>query len=141
MVDKGNACVFCKIIAGQIPSLRVFENEHCVAFLDIGPLASGHTLLVPRVHVESLWDFDPSVAASVVSRLPELSRAIMQATGAGGLNVLQSNGRVAGQVVPHVHFHLIPRQEGDSLGFRWPARSYGAGEAEAVQQKIAAALR
>lgn len=133
-------CVFCRIIAGGIPSHRVFENDAAVAFLDIGPLSEGHTLLVPRRHAASICDLPPEDAAAVGSLLPRLSRAIMSATGSPGLNVLQNNGRVAGQIVDHVHFHLIPRREGDHLGFRWNAGTYPSGRAEELLRRIQSAL-
>ncbi|MFO0974348.1 MAG: HIT domain-containing protein [Phycisphaerae bacterium] len=134
------ACVFCKIIAGQIPALRVLDDEAVVAFLDVGPLAPGHTLLVPREHHARLADLPAAAAAAVGAHLPRLAGAILKATGATGLNLLQNSGRVAGQVVEHVHFHLIPRRENDGLGFRWNAGAYTAGQADAVAAAIRAAL-
>jgi len=135
-----SACIFCKIIAGDIPSHRVFENEAAVAFLDIGPLSEGHTLLVPRRHAERIDDLPAEDAAAVGWLLPRLSRAIMSATSSPGLNILQNNGRVAGQIVDHVHFHLIPRHEGDHLGFRWNAGTYPRGRAEELLRLIQSAL-
>jgi histidine triad (HIT) family protein len=141
MPDANESCVFCKILSGEIPCWRVYEDDHCLAFLDIAPLAPGHSLLVPRKHVELLWGMDPGIAAAVASVMPRLTGALMRVTGATGCNVLQSNGRVSGQLIPHVHFHLIPRREGDGLGFIWSStRSYAEGQAEAMQKKIVAAL-
>jgi len=140
MSEAAESCVFCKIVAGVIPAWRVFEDEHSMAFLDINPLAPGHLLVIPRRHERFLWDLDAASAAGLASCLPLLTRAVMKATGAAGCNVLQSNGRVSGQLIEHVHFHIVPRREGDGLGFRWPARSYAAGEAEAMQHKILNAL-
>ncbi len=141
MSDSDSSCVFCRIIAGSIPSKRVFENEHCLAFLDIGPLAPGHLLVIPKRHATYLWDLDDSTAAVVAGSLPRLARAVVRASGADGCNLLQSNGEVSGQLVPHVHFHIIPRRAGDGLGYRWPARSYAEGEAEAIQTRIIEALK
>jgi histidine triad (HIT) family protein len=133
-------CVFCKIVAGEIPSLRLFEDRHAVAFLDIAPLAPGHTLLIPRQHAARLTDLPPDELADVVRPLPRLARAILEASGAEGLNVLQNNGPAAGQVVEHFHIHLIPRRSGDGLGFRWNAARYGAGEAEEIAARVRRAL-
>ncbi len=136
MADPAESCVFCKIVAGQIPSSRVYEDEHCVAFLDIGPLAPGHLLVVPRQHAERLWDLDEATAAAIGARLAILTKAVVQATGAEGCNVLQNNGSAAQQEVAHAHYHVIPRRSGDGLGFRWRAGSYEPGQMETVQQEI-----
>ncbi len=117
-------CIFCKIIQHQIPATIIFDDSHAIAFLDVNPLASGHILVVPKDHVEQLIDLPDIIAASIGSVLPKLGRALVQVTGASGFNVLQNNGEVAGQVVPHVHFHLIPRSTDDSLGYRWNAGTY-----------------
>jgi histidine triad (HIT) family protein len=136
MLDANESCVFCKIVAGEIPSSKIFEDAHCLAFLDIGPLAPGHLLIIPKQHAECLWDLDASIVAGMGSQLPRLARAVMDATGAEGCNILQNNGPASGQEVPHVHFHIIPRQTGDGLGYRWLPKGYGPGELEAMQQKI-----
>lgn len=129
-------CVFCRIAQGQLPAQRVFENDHCLAFLDIAPLAEGHLLVIPRRHYHCLHDVPPDEAAEIARALPRLGRALLAVTGAAGYNLLQNNGRVAGQVVEHVHFHLIPRQEGDGLGYRWPAGKYPPGRAEQLHQRF-----
>lgn len=111
--------IFTRIIRGEIPCHRVFENEHVLAFLDINPLATGHTLVVPKRQVEQLHELPAAEAAEIGRVLGVLAQRILNTTGAAGYNVLQNNGRVAGQEVPHVHFHIIPRHDGDGLGFRW----------------------
>lgn len=135
-----SGCVFCKIAAGTIPASLVLQNDQVVAFLDIGPLAPGHTLLIPRTHVEHLTDLPPDAASALAAELPRLGRAVLQATGAAGFNVLINQGGVAGQVVPHVHVHIIPRKEGDSLGYRWNAGTYATGQAEKLVAAIQRAL-
>ena len=135
-----NECVFCKIVAGQIPSSAVLETEDALAFLDIGPLAPGHTLLIPKNHYERVSEMPGEEAGRVLSALPKLCQAVAQATGAEGFNVFQTNGECAGQVVPHVHFHIIPRNPNDGLGFRWKPGKYVGGEMEAMQEKIKSAL-
>lgn len=134
-------CIFCKIAGGEIPSIRVLDTPDLLAFLDIGPLAPGHTLLIPKKHYDSILDVPRDALAALTGELPRLAGAIMQATGATGLNVLQNTGRSSGQYVFHLHFHLIPRREGDSLGFRWNSGKYAAGEAEAVLARILAELK
>ena len=134
-------CIFCKIASGAIPSLRILDTADSFAFLDIGPLAPGHALLIPKQHFEGVLDVPPEVLHSLTSHLSPLARAIMRATGATGLNVLQNTGESAGQLVQHLHFHLIPRRVGDGLGFRWNARKYAAGEVEAVSAAILNELR
>lgn len=133
-------CIFCKIAAGQIPCTRVHETSDCLAFLDIGPLAPGHTLLIPKIHVRDITEAPPELVAALTREIPALSRAILHATGATGMNVLQNTGPSGGQVVMHLHIHLIPRIEGDSLGFRWNAGKYDSGQAEATRDRIVAAF-
>lgn len=134
-------CVFCKIAAGEIPALRVLEARDAVAFLDIGPLAPGHLLLIPKRHYQSILDVPPAALAELTSHLPILAQAILRVTGATGLNILQSTGESSGQAVFHLHFHLIPRISGDKLGYRWNAGSYSPGQGEGLQSQIVDALK
>ena len=131
------ACVFCKILDGQIPATKVFQDEACLAFLDIGPVAEGHVLLVSADHVESIDDLSPQQAAAMLRNLPALVAAVRAATKCQGVNVLQNNGRLAGQLVPHVHFHIIPRKPGDGFDYAWPAGKYPPGRAD----QLAGAIR
>lgn len=112
-------CVFCKIAGGELDARRVLETADCVAFLDVAPLAPGHTLVIPKAHFEGLHDMPEDVVREVAVATRRVGRAIREAVGAAGYNVLQNNGTVAGQVVMHVHYHIIPRSEGDGLGYRW----------------------
>ena len=139
-MNVADDCVFCKIVAGEIPCTKVFENEDCFSFLDIAPLAEGHTLLIPKKHYDQLPDVPDETMVGLASQLPRIGRAILRATGAEGFNVLQNNGRIAGQVVPHVHFHLIPRRAEDGLGYRWQAGSYPAGRADEIAHLIVESL-
>ena len=135
-------CIFCRIVAGTIPCTKVYEDEACLAFLDIGPVAPCHTLLIPRRHFETIADMPAAEASRLAAALPRLARAVQAAAGAEGINVYQTNGRVAGQEVPHVHFHLIPRRAGDGLGFHWPAAKADfavlAKQAEAIRAGLGA---
>lgn len=136
MASGSGDCVFCKIIASGIPCHRVFENDHLLAFLDIAPLAQGHTVVIPKAHAERLDQLDPEVVAEVGRQLGRIGRRVVSATAAEGYNVLQNNGSVAGQVVPHVHFHIIPRRSGDGLGYRWNAKSAAQDELAALATRI-----
>ena len=113
-------CIFCKIINGEIPSTKVFENEHVLAFLDISQVTKGHTLVIPKVHKENLFELTPEIAKELFSVVPEIAKAIKQEFNPIGLNSLNNNGEAAGQSVFHFHMHLIPRYgEGDGFGAVW----------------------
>ena len=134
-------CIFCKIVAVEIPAAVIFENESVVAFLDVGPLAEGHVLIIPRVHCARLSDLPASEGAQLGSVLPMVARALLEVTGAKGFNVLVNEGHTAGQLVPHVHIHLVPRVANDGLGYRWNAGTYPPERAEelaAAYQKVLA---
>jgi histidine triad (HIT) family protein len=135
-MEQDPNCIFCKIAAGQIPCAKVLEDEAALAFMDIGPLAEGHVLLIPKGHYQTLDRMPPEAAAAMLKHLPALAKAVQTATGCQGLNVLQNNGRVAHQVVMHVHFHLIPRNPGDEFHFNWPAGKYPPGRAEELARLI-----
>jgi len=135
------SCVFCKIVAGEIPSLKVFEDSSVFAFLDIGPLAEGHLLVIPKKHFVSLSEMSDEDITGVTRHLPRLGRTVVEAVSAEGYNVLQNNGKVAGQEVQHVHFHIIPRKASDGLGYRWNASKYPEGKAEEVRRRIQEMLR
>ena len=120
-------CIFCKIVAGEIPATKVLEDDQVLAFMDIGPVAQGHVLLIPKHHYERIDEMPPARAGAVLSQLPAIVAAAGLATGAAGVNVLQNNGRIAGQLVPHVHFHIIPRLPGGAFRFNWPAGEYPEG--------------
>jgi len=133
-------CIFCKIVAGEIPSARVYEDESVVAFLDINPVNPGHTLVVPRVHVERLTEAEEGLLAAVAVAVGKCARAVMAATGAEGFNVLQNNGPCSGQVVPHLHVHIIPRNAADGFRFGWRQGAYGEGDMDAMRRRIAERL-
>lgn len=114
-------CVFCRIVAGEIPALRVAESNLAIAFMDIGPIAEGHTLVIPRDHYETIMDMPPEGVVDVYRLAARVARAIKATLGCEGLNVLQNNGACAGQVVGHVHVHVIPRDTGDGIAWPWPS--------------------
>jgi len=129
-------CIFCKILDGEIPAVKVLETPDCLAFMDIGPLAEGHVLLIPACHVETLDQMNADAAATMLGHLPRLVAAVKAVTGCEGVNVLQNNGAAAHQEVPHVHFHIIPRNSGDAFRFNWPAGKYPQGRIEELAQAL-----
>jgi len=133
-------CVFCKIASAQIPSSIVFEDESTVAFLDVNPLADGHLLVIPREHYGRFYEMPANICSKLVAVLPSLGRALLDVSGADGYNVLLNDGSVAGQVVAHVHFHLIPRRANDDLGYRWNPSEYPEGRAAEIATEYQEAL-
>ena len=129
-------CIFCKIVAGQIPSEKIYEDEVVYSFLDIGPISTGHTLVIPKQHFEFLHDCPAEVLAEVGKRLGKIAEAVSTAMASDGYNVLCNNGRSAGQLVGHVHFHIIPRNAGDGVFNRWPAFEYEDGKVAELGAKI-----
>ena len=130
--------IFAKILAGEIPCHRVYEDDKVLAFLDVNPLSRGHVLVIPKEPAETLDQLSDDSAAAIGRVLPRLSRAVMAATGARHYNVLQNNGAPAHQAVFHVHFHIIPRFDDSGLGIDWPAGKLvdGAELAKAIAAKL-----
>ena len=113
-------CIFCKIISGEIPSSKVYEDDKVLAFLDISQATKGHTLVIPKEHVRNILEMSAETAETVFSRVPKIARAVQKATGAIGMNILNNNEEVAGQTVFHAHIHLVPRygaDDGIHMGF------------------------
>jgi histidine triad (HIT) family protein len=134
--------IFSKIIAGEIPCFRVYEDAHVFAFLDINPLSKGHTLVIPKEPAETIDQLSDEAAAAIGRALPRISRAILQATGAPAFNILQNNGATAHQAVMHVHFHIIPKYiDGSGLGIGWPARTLNADDGKMLSATIADRLK
>jgi len=133
-------CIFCKIAAGEIPAYTLHEDERVLAFLDIGPLSYGHTLIIPKGHWTTIDQLPSEVSAAMGGLLPGLSRAVTRAAGASAWNVLQNNGRAAHQAVDHVHMHIIPRFEGSGLGIEWNPGELRDEDAQTLQRQITAAL-
>lgn len=128
-------CVFCKIVAGEIPVHTLYEDAHTLAFLDIHPDAKGHTLVVPKAHATDLLAATPDIIAAVMVTVQKVARALMQSLGAEGFTLGMNNGAAAGQVVFHWHTHIIPRAQDDGLK-PWPGKSYKSGEAEAIIENV-----
>ena len=129
--------IFTRIIRGEIPSHRVYEDPAVVAFLDIAPLSRGHVLVVPVEEREQLHELSAESAAALGRALPIVARAVLSATGANAYNILQNNGALAHQAVPHVHFHIIPKYEdGLGLGIKWSATAIDAPAAAELAARI-----
>ena len=132
-----NGCVFCKMVAGQIPVTKIYEDDVVLSFLDIGPISDGHALVIPKQHFEKLHDCPAELLGQVCSCLGKIAAAVASAMNSDGYNVLCNNGRAAGQLIEHLHFHIIPRNTGDGVFDRWPAYKYEKGKIE----QIAAGIR
>jgi histidine triad (HIT) family protein len=130
-----NDCIFCKIIAGEIPSEKIYENEHAYAFLDIKPINPGHILLIPKHHAKNLYEMPDDDLAHLAPLLKKLARAAKDAMNAEGINIVMNNEIVAGQLVSHAHFHIIPRHQGDGHE-HWKGTPYKENEIKAIGEKI-----
>lgn len=133
-------CLFCRIVAGEIPSTKVYEDEYCYAFLDLRPVNIGHTLLVPKAHADNLYDTPNETLAHLAPIIKKISLAIKTALGADGINIEMNNDPVAGQIIFHAHIHIVPRFSGDGFKHWHGARGYREGEMSDTAQKIAKAL-
>ncbi|MFE8696284.1 HIT family protein [Cytobacillus sp. FJAT-53684] len=133
-------CIFCKIVNGEIPSAKVFENEHVVAFLDISQVTKGHTLIIPKVHNENIFDLSPEAARNLFEVVPQLANAIKAQFNPVGMNIVQNTGELAGQTVFHYHMHLIPRYgNGDGFGAVW--KSHQSDYSPADLQELANGIK
>lgn len=129
--------IFSKIMAGEIPCEKVYEDDHAFAFLDINPVNPGHTLVIPKKWSSGLLDADPSNLRELIAAVQKVANAVKEATGAQGINLMQNEGAIAGQKVFHLHFHLIPRHENDGRE-HWHGHPYQDGEMKTVGEKIRA---
>ena len=127
-------CIFCKIIAGELPTSKIYEDESLFAFLNINPVHKGHALLIPKKHVSTIFDADDALLEHLAVTLKKLAGSIMKTVGAQGCTISSNNG--AGQQIPHLHWHLIPRFTDDNLT-DWPHGSYASlEEKEAIAEMI-----
>ena len=116
-------CVFCRVVARQIPATVVHEDEHTLAFMDLGQVNPGHVLVAVKAHAENLYALDDVQAGAVLRAAARVARAIRDAFAPQGLSVYQANGSAAGQTVFHYHVHLVPRHEGDGMALTWPVKN------------------
>ena len=117
-------CIFCKIVAGEIPCCKVFEDEQTLVFMDIGPVIKGHMLVIPKNHYDPILDTPDEVLQHLITVVKKMAAAQKKALKADGCNIIQNNGKVSGQAVPHLHFHIIPRFANDGHVWNWAAKKY-----------------
>ncbi|MCL5435975.1 MAG: HIT family protein [Patescibacteria group bacterium] len=137
---KDENCVFCKIVAGAIPSFKVYEDDEVLAFLDIHPVSPGHTLVIPKAHFPDFSATPEEVLSRVVTAAQRVAAGVLAGTGASGFNLSTANGQSAGQEVGHLHFHIIPRKDRDEHK-PWQQREYAEGEAAKIANAIGERLR
>lgn len=130
-------CIFCKLVAGEIPASKVYEDEQTIAFLDLGQLNPGHTLVAVKRHADNLLDLTPDEAAAAMRTAHRVARAVVKAFNPPGLTLLQCNGKEGEQTVFHFHMHVVPRWGDDGIGLSWPRKD----PAREVLEQYAAQLR
>jgi histidine triad (HIT) family protein len=133
-------CVFCRIVARQIPATVVHEDEQVLAFMDLGQVNPGHVLVAVKAHAENLYELNDAQAGAVLRAAARLARAIRDAFQPEGLSVYQANGAAAGQTVFHYHVHLVPRHDGDGMALSWPVKNPPRDKLEDYAAKIRASL-
>lgn len=136
---KKDDCIFCKIVAGDIPSAKVYEDDDVLAFLDLSQVTKGHTLVIPKNHEENIYELSEETAQKLFKVIPKISNAIKTAYNPIGLNMLNNNGEAAGQSVFHYHLHLLPRYgKGDGFGAVWHDHSseYSNDDLQTISQMI-----
>lgn len=133
-------CIFCKLVAGQIPSTRVYEDEHTLAFMDLGHVNPGHVLVAVKKHASNVFELDTSQAEAIGRAVVKISKALKKAFEPEGLSVYQANGKAAGQTVFHYHVHVLPRHAGDGMELTWPVKNPPREKLEEYAAKIRGAL-
>lgn len=133
-------CIFCKLASGEYSSSTIYEDDLFRVILDISPAAKGHALLIPKRHMENIFELDGEESKLALAVIRKLSFAIKKTLSCDGINVLQNNGSAAGQSVFHLHFHIVPRYEEDQVQVPWKSISYIEGEANQLADRIKANL-
>lgn len=128
-------CIFCKIVAGEIPSYKIYEDDSTLVFLDIAPVNPGHVLVVSKKHFANMEEIPGEDLCQLIKAVKKVGQALKEGMGAEGYNINENNDPVAGQIIPHIHFHIVPRRAEDGLKL-WPQGKYGEGEAEKILEKI-----
>jgi len=130
-------CIFCKIIAGEIPAVKVLDDERVLAFMDINPSSRGHMLVVPKKHAENIFEVSESDLAAVTIAVKRCATAVKEALKAEGVTVLQLNGKASDQIVPHIHIHVMPRWENDGLSISsWEMKPGDMEEIKGIARKV-----
>ena len=133
-------CIFCRIIDGQVPAATLIETDKVISFLDVGPVNFGHALVLPKRHAEGLLDLAQDELHVAIFTARRIAAAVAEATGSPAFNIVLNEGEAAGQVVGHVHFHVIPRRADDGFEMGWRRLSYEEGQLEALQGRIRSLL-
>ena len=128
-------CLFCKIVKGELPSSKIYEDGDTLAFLDLFPVNKGHSLVIPKEHYETIFDVPSDILSKVSSVMKNVADAVKKGVNADGISIAQSNGKDAGQVIPHIHFHVMPRFKDDGLKL-WPQGKYEEGEMDKFKEDI-----
>ncbi|MCK5416562.1 HIT domain-containing protein [Candidatus Parcubacteria bacterium] len=128
-------CLFCKIVKNEIPSSKVYEDNKVLAFMDIAPINPGHVLVVPKDHYANMEEIPEDLLASVMFVVKKIGKAMKSGLGIEAYNIQENNDPIAGQIIPHIHFHIIPRYKNDKLKL-WPGKKYNDGEIDKVVEKI-----
>ena len=131
-------CLFCKIVSGEIPATKIYEDENFLAFLDVNPVNQGHSLVIPKKHSRNILDIDDDILKTMMPVVKKLSQKIKTSLNADGINIIINNEPAAGQVIFHTHVHIIPRFDSDGLK-HWSGEKYEEGEAEIIARKIKSA--
>ena len=140
MPEADPSCIFCKIIAGEIPSFKLFEDAETFAFMDINPFNPGHCLAIPKAHFADLFAIPPAVIAATARTAATIAGAVERAVRPDGLNLIQANREAAGQTVFHFHFHIFPRRSGDEASLEWGHKPGDRDEIRQLAEKIIAEL-
>lgn len=137
---KPDNCLFCKIANGEIEAATIFEDKNFKVILDRFPGSKGHTLIIPKEHIENIYDLDAETASKMFALTTMIAKGIKKELNCDGLNILQNNGKAAGQTVFHFHIHLIPRFRGDGMKFKWETIQYTEEElqeiADCIKEKL-----
>jgi len=129
-------CVFCAIVEGDAPALRIYSDEHAIAFMDVNPATDGHALVIPRAHVRDLFEIDETRASQVIAATLKVAQKIRGALRPDGVNVMHATGAAAFQTVFHFHFHVIPRYSGDAIRLPWVPRPGDRSKITAIAETI-----
>ena len=134
-------CIFCKIVAGEIPAAKVYEDAHTIAFMDLGQVNPGHVLVASKRHAETVLDLTPEEAAAAMQTAQRIAHAARQAFDPDGITLFQANGAAGGQTVKHFHIHVLPRHEGDGVALTWPRKEPAVQALQTYADQLKAAMR
>ena len=133
-------CIFCKIVAGEVPCFKLAEDDETLAFMDINPVHDGHSFVIPTAHYPTVFDIPPEAIAAAARLTARIARAVNQAVSPDGLNLIQANGPGAGQSVGHFHFHVLPRRTNDRVAINWDPKPGDIARIAEIAERIRACL-